>query len=155
MLENAWAESPADTASPWESPALGDPPIDLVHLARQCQGDPGLEEELLGLFRALAGSLAAQISDPRVGLELKAGAAHKLRGAALAVGARQVACAAGTIEDMARGAAGGDQDKNQTRASLAITALQATVTAAVAQIDRLRADDQSVTLGAGLGCRGR
>ena len=27
-----------------------DPPIDLVHLARQCQGDPDLEAELLGLF---------------------------------------------------------------------------------------------------------
>ena len=139
MLENAWAESPADTASPWESPALGDPPIDLVHLARQCQGDPGLEDELLGLFRALAGSLAAQISDARTGLELKASAAHKLRGAALAVGARQVACAAGTIEDMARAAPpGGDPNSDRTRASLAITALQATVTAAVAQIDRLR-----------------
>jgi HPt (histidine-containing phosphotransfer) domain-containing protein len=139
MLENARAESPADTALRWESPALGDPPIDLVHLARQCQGDQALEEELLGLFRGLARSLAAQISDPRMGPELKAGVAHKLRGAALAVGARQVACAAGAIEDMARAAtAGGDPDKDQTRAPLAIAALQATVAAAIAEIDRLR-----------------
>lgn len=138
MLEYAGAESSADAALRRESPAFGDPPIDLVHLSRQCQGDPGLEEELLGLFRALAASLAAQISDPRIGLELKAGVAHKLRGAALAVGAGQVACAAGKIEDMARAAGGGDPDKDQTRASLAIAALQATVTAAIAQIDRLR-----------------
>ncbi|HZZ59779.1 MAG TPA: Hpt domain-containing protein [Roseiarcus sp.] len=134
MLEHAGAESSADAALRRESPAFGDPPIDLVHLSRQCQGDPGLEEELLGLFRALAGSLAAQISDPRTGLELKAGAAHKLRGAALAVGARQVANAAGAIEDMARAAGGG----GGPRVSLAIAALQATVTAAIAQIDRLR-----------------
>ncbi len=54
MPENTWAASPAATGSRRESPALDDPdpPIDLVHLARQCQGDPGLEEELLGLFSA-------------------------------------------------------------------------------------------------------
>jgi len=137
MLKNAGAESPADTALHRESPALGDPPIDLVHLARQCQGDQALEEELLGLFRALARSLAAQISDPRMGLEVKAGVAHKLRGAALVVGAGQVACAAGTIEDMARPAAGGDgPDEGWTRSSLAIAALQAAVAAAIAEIDR-------------------
>lgn len=140
MLEYVGAEGPADGVSRWDSPALGDPPVDLVHLARQCQGDPGLEDELLGMFRALARSLAAQVSDPGTGLQLKAGVAHKLRGAALAVGARQVACAAGTIEDMARAAAAaGDPEKDQTRASLAIAALQATVAAAIAQIDRLRA----------------
>jgi HPt (histidine-containing phosphotransfer) domain-containing protein len=139
MLENAGGESPANSASRWESPAFGDPPIDLVYLARQCQGDPGLEEELLGLFRALARSLAAQISDPRMGLELKAGAAHKLRGAALAVGARQVACAAGKIEELARAAGGGGgREEEQRKASLAIAALQATMAAAIAQIDRLR-----------------
>jgi HPt (histidine-containing phosphotransfer) domain-containing protein len=138
MLEDVGAEGSAGDALHWESPALGDPPIDLVHLARQCQGDPVLEDELLGLFRALARSLAGQISDPRIGLELKAAVAHKLRGAALAVGARQVASAAGKIEDLARTAVAGDPDKDQTRASLAITALQATAAAAIAQIDRLR-----------------
>jgi HPt (histidine-containing phosphotransfer) domain-containing protein len=139
MLENAGAECPADVALRRESPALGDPPIDLVHLARQCQGDPGLEEELLCLFRALARKLAAQISDPQMSLELKAGVAHKLRGSALAIGARQVARAAGAIEELARAAGGGGgRDEEQTRASLAIAALQATVAAAIAQIDRLR-----------------
>ncbi len=139
MLENAGAAGPVNTASRRESPVLGDQdaPIDLVHLARQCQGDPGLEEELLGLFGELARSLAAQMSDPQMRLELKANVAHKLRGSALAVGAGRVARAAEAIEAMARSAGGCDgPDEEQTRA--AIAALQATVAAAIAQIDRLR-----------------
>ena len=40
-----------------------DPPLDLVHLARQCLGDHELEAELLGLFRLQAPALMAQLSD--------------------------------------------------------------------------------------------
>ena len=142
MLENTWAASPAATGSRQESPALGDPdsPVDLVHLARQCQSDPGLEEELLGLFTPLARSLAAQISDPQMRLEPKANIAHKLRGSALAIGAGRVAVAAGAIEDIARSARGGDvPEEAQTRAAArAIAALQAAVAEAIAHIERLR-----------------
>ena len=132
MPEKTGGASPAVTGSRQESPALGDPdsPIDFVHLARQCQGDPGLEEELLGLFTPLARSLAGQMSDPQVRLELKAMIAHKLRGSALAIGAGRVAGAAAAIEEMARSAGGDIPDEAQTRA---IAALQAAVAEAIAR----------------------
>ena len=79
-----------------------DPPVDLVHLARQCLGDCELEDELLRLFRLQAQTLTAQLSDPsHLSLESKAKIAHKLRGSALAVGARRVAGAALRIEELA------------------------------------------------------
>src|SRR5271156_1212178 len=79
-----------------------DPPLDLVHLARQCKGDHELEMELLGLFRLQAPALTAQIADPSpLPLEAKAQIAHKLRGSALSVGAGRVALAAWRIEKMA------------------------------------------------------
>ena len=63
-----------------------DPPLDLVHLARQCLGDHELEAELLGLFRVQARVLTGQLSDtPLLSLESKAKIAHTLRGSALAV----------------------------------------------------------------------
>jgi hypothetical protein len=83
MLENLGAASSAEGVSRPGSLAVrrDDPPIDLVHLARQCQGDQDLEEELLGLFRAQARALAAQLSEPStMSLELNANIAHKLRG---------------------------------------------------------------------------
>ena len=139
MLENASAESPAKTAPCRESPALGDPPVDLVHLSRQCQGDPGLEEELLGLFARLSAPLVAQMSDPHTGLERKADIAHKLRGSAMAIGAGRVARAAEAIEAMARSAPGGDRpgDEQEAAASRAVAALRAAVVEAVGQIERL------------------
>src|SRR5262245_24603300 len=64
-----------------ETSADFDPPIDLVHLARQCLGDAELEAELLGLFRLQARALAAELSDSvPLTLESKAKIAHKLRG---------------------------------------------------------------------------
>ena len=138
MTENTWAASPAATGGRHEPSALRDPgsPIDLVHLTRQCQGDPGLEEELLGLFTLLARSLAAQASDPCMRLELKANIAHKLRGSALAIGAGRVARAAEAIEVMGRAAAGDVPDEDRTMA--AIAALQAAVEEAIAYIEGLR-----------------
>ena len=71
-----------------------DPPLDLVHLARHCMGDRELEDELLRLFLAQSQTLLAQLRDPPlIPLELKAKIAHKMRGSALAVGARRVASA--------------------------------------------------------------
>ena len=45
-----------------ESSAGFDPPLDLVHLARQCLGDHELEAELLAMFRLQAPALTAQLA---------------------------------------------------------------------------------------------
>ncbi len=118
-----------------ESSAGGfDPPLDLVHLARQCLGDHELEAELLGLFRLQARVLTAQLSDTRLfSLESKAKIAHMLRGSALAVGAGRVANAARRLEELA--SAAGDQRSAEAHA---IAALQSAVAEALAEIDRLR-----------------
>ena len=69
-----------------------DPPLDLVHLARQCLGDHELEAELLQLFRQQAPTLTARLSgSPPLSVDAKAKIAHTLRGSALAVGAGRVA----------------------------------------------------------------
>ena len=133
MLENRWAGRSEETMSHPGSPPAGpdDPPIDLVHLARQCQGDPDLEEELLGLFRLQARALAAQLSDPSTRTaEPTANIAHRLRGSALTVGAARVARAARAIEE---GAA------QPAALAQAIAALRDAVAEAVAEIERLRA----------------
>ena len=50
-----------------------DPPLDLVHLSRQCLGDRELETELLGIFRLQAPALTAQLSgSPCLSLDAKA-----------------------------------------------------------------------------------
>ncbi len=118
-----------------------DPPVDLVHLARHCLGDRELEDELLRLFRLQAQALAAQLSDPtQLSLESKAKIAHKLRGSALAVGARRVAGAALRIEELA--AAAGDRPRldidDRVAEARALLALLFAVTQAVAEIDRIR-----------------
>ena len=133
------ASADADKSLPdGESPALGlddEPPIDLVHLARQCQGDPELEAELLGLFRHQALTLAAQLSAPPKSLESQANIAHKLLGSALAVGAGRVARAAAAIQDKARARPA----EPPQAMSQAIVALEGAVAEAVAEIERLRA----------------
>jgi chemotaxis protein histidine kinase CheA len=111
-----------------------DPPLDLVHLARQCLGDQELEAELLQLFRHQAPALMARLSDsPHLSSDAKAKIAHTLRGSALAVGAGRVADAAWRIEEVA--SAGGDQSLAEARA---IAALLSAVGEAVTEIDRLR-----------------
>jgi HPt (histidine-containing phosphotransfer) domain-containing protein len=117
-----------------ESSASGlDIPLDLVHLARQCLGDHELEAELLGLFRLQAQSMTARLSDSALSLESKAKIAHKLRGSALAVGARRVAGAAGRIEELALAA--GDQRSAEAGA---VAALLSAVAEALAEIERIR-----------------
>ena len=148
MLKNSGVNRPAGTVSAGESPVVGDhdPPIDLVHLARQCQGDAGLEAELLGLFRRLAGAEAARLSDPDMGLEQKGDIAHKLRGSALTIGAGRVARAAQAIEALA-GPSDGEPSSGRTEAaSLAIRTLQAAVAEAIGEIERLRGGDRDLTL---------
>jgi len=118
-----------------------DRPLDLVHLARHCLGDRELEDELLRLFRAQSQTLTAQLCDPsQLSLESKANIAHKLRGSALAVGARRVAGAALRIEELA--AAAGDPPRldidDRVAEARALLALLFAVTEAVAEIDRIR-----------------
>ena len=111
-----------------------DPPLDLVHLARQCLGDHELEAELLQLFRQQAPALTARLSGPPLlSLDAKVKIAHALRGSALAVGAGRVAGAAWRIEELA--SAGGDQGSAEARA---IDALLSAVAEALTEIDRIR-----------------
>jgi chemotaxis protein histidine kinase CheA len=118
-----------------ESPIRApNPPLDLVHLSRQCLGDRELETELLGIFRLQAPALTAQLSgSPCLSLDAKARIAHTLRGSALAVGAGRVAGAAWRIEELAFG--GGDQSSEEAHA---VAALLSAVDEAVAEIDRIR-----------------
>lgn len=111
-----------------------DPPLDLVHLARQCLGDHELEAELLQLFRQQAPALTARLSgSPPLSFDAKAKIAHTLRGSALAVGAGRVASAAWRIEELA--SAGGDQSSAEAHA---IAGLASAVSEALTEIDRLR-----------------
>ena len=138
MLEHIETADPTESGSR-QTVNSDDPPIDLVHLSRQCQGDPRLEEELLGLFRVQARALAAQLSDPRLRFALMAKLAHKLCGSALAIGAGRVARAARTIERLGLTASGlATSDERHEAASLAVAALQAAVDEAVTEIQRLR-----------------
>jgi hypothetical protein len=142
MLESSGASRLAETGSSWgESVADGsDPPLDLVHLARQCLGDHELEAELLGLFRLQAPALTAQLADStHLSLESQAKVAHQLRGSALSVGAGRVARAAWRIEELAT-AAGlpppGEAGQRLDEAG-GIAALLFAVTEAVVEIDRI------------------
>lgn len=72
-------------------------PIDLVHLARQSLGDPGIEEEILRMFDQMVGVYmgrireAAQVGDVTMNL-------HSLKGAAAGVGAASIAALAADAE---------------------------------------------------------
>ena len=123
------------------SSCRSDPALDLVYLSRQCQGDPELEAELLGLFRLQLRGLSLQLCDLATSTpELKARIAHRLRGSALAVGAGRVARAAKAIEDKALAA----QDPARAYAphleavSQAVAALEAAVAEVVAEIALIR-----------------
>ena len=72
--------------------------IDLVHLARQTDGDFQLETELLAMFDVQAAKLVARLALTEVSAQAKADISHRLRGSALAIGARRVAAAAERAE---------------------------------------------------------
>lgn len=69
--------------------------LDLAHLDRQTDGDRALAVELLALFEAQAAEVLGRIvcGEPAPPL------AHRLKGAARAVGAWQVALAADRVEE--------------------------------------------------------
>jgi hypothetical protein len=118
-----------------ESLAEGEyPPLDLVHLARQCFGDEDLKAELLALFKLQTPTLTTQLTgSARLSSESRVGIAHTLRGAALVVGAWRVASAAGRIEELASIETG--QDSAQVEATAELLSAVAEV---LAEIERIR-----------------
>lgn len=142
MAENAGAARRKETGpQSADSNADGfDPPLDLVHLARQCLGDHELETELLALFRIQAPAITAQLANTSLlSLEFKAKIAHKLRGSALSIGARRVAAAAWRIEELASSAYPRPAGEEEGRLEQAgrIAALMSAVAEAVGEIDRI------------------
>ena len=105
MLAMSVAARQSSPAAPSASRS-GEPALDLVHLARQTDGDLELQQELLALFDRQSASLLAQSSDATIAQRRRADAAHKLRGSALAIGAGAVARAAATLEAALGDAAG-------------------------------------------------
>ena len=71
-------------------------PIDLVHLARQTSGDKSLELEVLHTFARQARSYLNDLASGNA--NVVAQTAHKLKGAALAIGAFDVSSAAEKVE---------------------------------------------------------
>lgn len=71
-------------------------PIDLLHLARQTSGDKSLELEVLHTFARQARCYMTDLSSGNA--DLVAQTAHKLKGAALAIGAFDVSSAAEKVE---------------------------------------------------------
>jgi HPt (histidine-containing phosphotransfer) domain-containing protein len=112
--------------------AAGEPPVDLVHLARQTDGDLALQQELLALFDKQAASLLALSSDRSAERRRRADAAHQLKGSALAVGAGAVARAAAAVEAALAGGATGPEAVESALATLA--AAVAAARAALAQL---------------------
>jgi len=68
-------------------------PIDLVHLAKQSLGDPGLEEEILRMFDQMVQIYVQRIGESRVRGEVLADL-HALKGASRGVGALGIAAMA-------------------------------------------------------------
>src|SRR5574337_72122 len=109
--------------------------LDLVHLMRQCQGDPELEDSLLRLFRRQARMLAAELPNLHSeSIEAKVDFVRRLRGSALSVGARRVAAAAALVEESARD---GCADELSPAIARAIGELEKALEEAVLEIDRL------------------
>jgi len=79
-------------------------PIDLVHLSRRTMGERALEVEVLAAFDNQAAQIAAKLAASETGsVELwRAELAQKLKGAARAIGAFEVASAAEEYEHRAR-----------------------------------------------------
>src|SRR3979409_2093755 len=72
-----------------------DGPIDIEHLRRMTLGDVSLEREVLAMFSAQAVSLLATLSTLPADT---AALAHTLKGSARAIGAFEVADAAGPLQ---------------------------------------------------------
>lgn len=108
-----------------------DGPIDRAHLERATFGDRALRREVLSLFQRQAATLGAELAQADND-QVRADIAHRLRGAALGVGAAAVAEAAEAFER-------GPQDAAQ-RAE-ALSRLAARIAAARAAIADMIGDD--------------
>jgi len=103
--------------------------IDLVHLARQTDGDDALEAELLIMFDRQAEKLAERVKIADLSRRARGDVAHRLKGSALAIGAFAVARAASALEEAF------DHEGDEPHAEIA--ALVKAVAAARAAIARL------------------
>ena len=113
--------------------AVGEPAVDLVHLARQTDGDRGPAAGASRPVRQTVGEPAGLASDCSAERRRRADAAHQLKGSALAVGAGMVARAAAAVE----AALAADADGAEAVES-ALAALAAAVEAARAALAGLR-----------------
>ena len=113
--------------------SLSEPPVDLVHLARQTDGDAALQQELLALFDKQSATLLALASDQSAERRRRADAAHQLKGSALAMGAGAVARSAAAAETALDGGAAGPAEVEDALAALAVA-----VAAARAALAKLR-----------------
>ncbi|QRM55667.1 Hpt domain-containing protein [Sinorhizobium sp. BG8] len=86
-------EAPDNTGSVCPSKTR---PIDLVQLARQTMGDKALEQEVLHIFARQARQSMKEIAEADA--QGRLAVAHRLKGAAQAVGATGVAHAAEVLE---------------------------------------------------------
>ena len=102
-----------------------EPAIDLVHLARQTDGDAALEVELLALFDRQSATLLAQLAVDGAARGGRADIAHKLRGSALAVGAGRVASAAETLETFLNSDRMNSQERERALGGLAAAVAEA------------------------------
>lgn len=93
-------EAPDNSKGPCPSKVR---PIDLVHLAKQTMGDKALEIEVLQMFARQARSCLIEIGSGEA--KRVVAAAHRLKGAASAVGAFRVSESADTLEGNAGDAA--------------------------------------------------
>ncbi len=73
--------------------------LDRAYLEQQTFGDAALARELLALFEGQCEKLAPVIADPDEALQIRADAAHTLKGGARAIGARSVADLAEKLEN--------------------------------------------------------
>lgn len=87
-------EAPELSAGPCPSSTR---PIDLVHLAKQTMGEKTLEIEVLQIFARQARACLAELSEADAAT--RQAVAHRLKGAASAIGAHEVAAIAGRLED--------------------------------------------------------
>ncbi|MET3854969.1 Hpt domain-containing protein [Rhizobium sp. OAE497] len=93
-------EAPDNSKGPCPSKVR---PIDLVHLAKQTMGDKALEIEVLQMFARQARACLGEIASGEA--KKIVAAAHRLKGAASAVGAFRVSETAEMLEENAGDAA--------------------------------------------------